>query len=266
MRSSIFKPKDKIIIPKKKSKKKTFRQKYGPKACCKALCKALCKCFFKLLWLITKSFCRCCAKMCKRLFCGKKKQTKEEAVQNVDVKQKVTLKSKHTQTKPISQTVPRGTEILYKKNSKFSLSAWSGDIELIKGADAKELNKKFNFTGSKAELLDIMVRDYSKEVSLTGMKQKSKVDINKLNKEQVETMLERYETKLRKNRYLSQHKYTRYRDTTEDIKKPYENDTDAKSKHEEDVVSKSQLNKLLDRYRKSRANKQSFSALTKVKL
>lgn len=208
-----------------------------------------------------KSIFICFGKSCRRICCGKKK--KDVAVQQ-DVPN-LPLKNKQTQTKPLT-LAHRDAEILYRKNSKVSLSAWSGDIELIKGANVEELNKKFSFKGSKALLLDKMVHDYSKHVSLTGLKEKSKFEINKLTKEQVETMLEDYERKLKKDKFLSENKFARYRNTIEDIKDSSLSGINKRNgKKYDNVVSRSQLEKLLDQYRINRAKKQSFSALTKVK-
>lgn len=103
------------------------------------------------------------------------------------------LKSKLNINKKRSSLTNQSAKILFKKNlrkSKLSVK----NIDLIEGFSAKDLKKKFSITGSKQHVLENMVNDYKKgNLSLSRLPNKSNFDARKLDKEQLNTMLQDYE-------------------------------------------------------------------------
>lgn len=60
--------------------------------------------------------------------------------------------------------------------------------------NANDIKKKFSITGSREKVLEKMVADYKMgKASTTGLSVKSKFDPNKLNKEEMNNMLKKYE-------------------------------------------------------------------------
>lgn len=167
-----WKRKEKVIIPRRrKQKKKTCLEKYGPRACCIKLH----NCWSK---------CRCCCRQMKRKYCPRSKKYARKKKDNEDV--------------------------LLQKNSNYSLTALSGNIQLLRDADIGDLKATLKLSKSKEKILDKMLKDFDKidskqdqaakndKESKETMKNKkkklkpSKEELSKINKEQVEALLNDY--------------------------------------------------------------------------
>lgn len=104
------------------------------------------------------------------------------------------------------------------KNSRFISqdSTLSQNVDLVKQLDTEDLKKRFKLSDSRKLLLDQMVSDYKKEVSLKGFFGRSRSNVG-LDQEKLSKILKEYKANRKKNRYLSQAKFALYAKSSHDI-------------------------------------------------
>lgn len=257
-----WKGKEKVIIPRRrKPKKKSCSEKYGPQACCIKLHNC---------W----SHCRiCCRQGCKR------------------IKNLLCPGKKYVQT---------NSALLFQRSSKYSLTALSGEIKLLKDAGIKDIKATLHLSKSKEKILDNMVKDYGKNAkkeakkgdigdnkdeetkgSIKAMDKKlsNAGNLREMNKQQVETLLDDYVRRKKIKKTLGKKKRVLYQKSNEKstLKKKKHIKLNLMLKHHKSGKftaaglpvdakgTKAKLKRMLDKEEKMKQRGVSFAAMTRVR-
>ncbi|XP_045502172.1 uncharacterized protein LOC123699291 [Colias croceus] len=86
------------------------------------------------------------------------------------------------------------------------------DLKLLENLNKSELMKRLSVTSSKHDVVRDMLSDYKKKkFSITGLFSKSKVDINKLDKRDIQKLLQEYKNQKKRYSYVKQSKIKQFK-------------------------------------------------------